>query len=91
MWGTWAYNTHISFQHIDELRELINVGLPHEAAKRKFARVVCCSLHGVGIFVHVHGTEFQALECLAKKTGPGLAEENRSGALQLDEQCDDGK
>lgn len=77
---SWTYDAHVSLQHVDELRKLIDVGLSHEVAKGELARIVLGGLHQVGILVDVHGAELQTLEslavqsrsCLTEKIGPGL-------------------
>lgn len=43
---TWSDYAHVAFEHIEELRQLVNIGLSHEVAECKFAWVilVACAL-----------------------------------------------
>ena len=88
---SWTYDAHVSLQHVDELWELIDVGLSHEVAKGELARVVLGGLHQVGILVDVHGAELQTLESLAVQSRSCLTEKDRSRTLNLDDECDDGQ
>ena len=87
--GTWSNNTHVSFENIEKLWKLVDVRLSHEIAKGKFPRVVFCGLYGIGIFVDVHGTEFDALKRLAIETRSCLFEKYRTRTLNLDDKCYD--
>lgn len=78
---SWTHDTHVASQHIEELRKLVDVGLPHEVSKGKLAWVVLRSLCQVGILVHVHRAEFNALEGLAVDARSVLTEEDGAGAL----------
>lgn len=78
---SWTHDTHVASQHIEELRKLVDVGLPHEVAKGKLAWVVLRSLCQVGILVDVHRAEFNALEGLAVDARSVLTEEDGAGAL----------
>ena len=80
-----TYDTHITFQHIEELRELVDVGLAHKIAERKLARIILCGLNLIGISVDVHRSEFVAHEWLAIKSSASLHEEDTSRALLLDD------
>ena len=88
---SWTYDAHVSPQHVDELRKLIDVGLSHEVAKGELARIVLGGLHQVGILVDVHGAELQTLESLAVQSRSCLTEKDRSRTLNLDDECDDGQ
>lgn len=81
--GTWAYNTHIAFEHIEELRQLVNIRLTHEITESKFTRVILCCLHKIGIFVDMHGTELIALEFTTVHTRAGLFEKIGPGLCNL--------
>jgi len=89
--GSWTYDAHVSLQHVDELWELIDVGLSHEVAKGELARVVLGGLHQVCILIDVHRAELQAQESLAVQSRSCLTEEDRSRTLNLDDECDDGQ
>lgn len=52
--GAWLNDAHVAFEHIDKLWQLVNIGLAHEIAKRKLARVVLGGLNIVGILIDVH-------------------------------------
>ena len=78
-----AHNAHVAAQHVEELRQLVDVGLAHEVAKGKLARVVLGALNAVGVFVDVHRAELVAIELLAVHARAGLPEEHRAGTLQL--------
>ena len=59
-----SYDAHFAFQHIDELRELIDIRATHQAAYSRHARVVLGSLLAIGIVVHLHAPELIASERL---------------------------
>ena len=65
---TRAYDAHVALKDIEELRQLVNIGLPHEVAERKLPRVVLRRLFHVRVLVHVHGPEFIAVESPAEVT-----------------------
>ena len=88
---TWTDDAHVTSEHIEELRELVDVGLAHEVAEGELPWVVLGGLRRVGILVDVHGAELIAIERLAVQTRASLLEEQRSWALQLDDECDDGE
>ena len=87
---TRSHDTHFSSQHVEELWQLVNVGLAHEVAEGKLSRVVLRSLYLVCSVVDVHGSELVADECLAVESCPFLSEENPPRALYLDNQGNDG-
>ena len=62
---TGTHNRHVAQQHVDELWELVNVGFAHDIAVGEFAWVVFGGLKPVGVFVHVHRPELQAIKRLA--------------------------
>jgi len=51
---SWAYKTHVTLQHVQELRQLIYIRLAHKIAERILPRIILCRLHLVCILVHVH-------------------------------------
>ena len=86
---SWPYNAHVSLQNIEELWQLINVGLAHEIAKGELPRVVLCGLFQVGILIHMHRPELVAVEGLPVQSRPFLLEEYRSWTLYLYYQSND--
>ena len=87
---TGAHHAHVAFEHIKELRELIDVRAPHEIAKRKLPGIVLCCLNRIGILVDVHGTKLIAHEGVAVISRAGLLKEYRSWRLALYEESYDG-
>jgi hypothetical protein len=51
MWtfGAWPDDAHITFDNIDELRQLIQTGLPQKSSKKRAAGVALDSPFGVPI------------------------------------------
>lgn len=84
--GTGTDNTHVALQHIEELWELIDIGLAHELAKRELAWVVLGGLQGVGLVVDMHRTELIAFERMSVETCTVLDKEQGTGTLHLDDQ-----
>ena len=80
---TRTHDAHVALQHVDKLRELIDVRLSHEVAEGKLSWVVLGSLRLVGILVHMHGTELQAVESITVQTRSCLLEEDRTRTLNL--------
>ena len=85
---TGADNAHVALQHIEELRELIDIRLAHELAKRELAWVVLGGLQGVGLVVDMHRTELIAFERMSVETRTVLDKEQGTGTLHLDDQGD---
>lgn len=81
-------NAHVSFQHIEELRQLINIGTSHEITKLEFSWVVLGSLNSVRILVDMHGAELNDLKRLPVYACPLLTEENWTRALYLNDYTD---
>ena len=92
---TGTYDAHVAQQHIDELRHLVQVGLPHDVAPLGLAGVVLGSLQGVGLGIHLHAPELDDVEFLVVQPVPLLAEEEGTRHGQLgqdgDHQQDEGK
>ena len=87
---TRAYHAHVALQDVEELRQLVDIGLAHELAEGKLARVVLRGLHRIGILVDMHRTELQAGEGLAIDARALLAEEDGTTALKLNAERNDG-
>ena len=83
---TRSNNAHVTFQHIEELRELIKVRLSHKLTERELPRIMLCCLHLVGIGIHMHRAELIAHKRFTIKSCSQLLEEHRSLTLQLDNQ-----
>jgi hypothetical protein len=79
-----SYDAHTSVEDIEKLRELVDVCLSHEVAKRKFAWVIDSCLIHIRVLIDMHGAEFVAFEYLAIHASPVLFEEDRSWTLQFD-------
>ena len=82
---TGTYQRHVAQEYVDELRQLVDVGLPHKIAELGLARIVLGGLHLVGILVHLHAAELVAPELLAVDAVPFLLEENRPRRGDLDD------
>src|SRR6185312_4302103 len=79
------HDRHMSLQHVDELRQLVETAGTQEAAKPGDPRVVD---HGLGhldvaLDVLVHGAEFPDVHLLAAYTVALLAIEDGAGRTQL--------
>ena len=73
-----SHHAHVAFQHIDELRQLVDVRFPHDVSPFCLSRVVLCGLQRVGLRVHLHASELVAVEFLIVEPVPFLLEEDRS-------------
>ena len=73
-----AHYAHVAQQYVDELGQLVYVGLAHDVSPAGLAGVVLGGLQGVGLGVHLHGAELDAVEFLVVQSVPFLAEEHRS-------------
>ena len=82
---TGSYEAHIAKEHINQLRQLIDIVLAHPIAKRIFARVVLGSLFCVCLGVYVHTAEFVTKELLAVPAATLLTEKYRAGRLDFDD------
>ena len=80
---TGAHNAHLSEQYVDELGELVDVGLAHYIAPLGLSRVVLRCLERVSLVVHLHASELKAIEFLAVYAAAQLLEENRTGHCEL--------
>jgi len=79
---------HVAEQHVDELRQLVDIGLAHDVAPLGLAGVVLCGLQGVGLVVDLHAAELDAGELLAVEAVALLAEEYRSGHREFGDDGD---
>src|SRR5262249_15169112 len=89
--GARADDTHMSYQDVQKLGDLIQVGFPEEAAHSGNPRVVVERLFCIGLIVHVHRTEFQAGERTAQKTDTALYKEHRTPGIELYEDIEKGE
>lgn len=81
----WAHQTHVALEYVEELRELVDVRTPHDVAEAELARVVLGGLQPVGILVHVHRAELQAVKLPPVQSVALLFEDDGAGALQFDD------
>ena len=96
-WRTWTYHAHVSYEHIEELRQFIYGETTNEMTDFRDSRVI---LHLedeavllAGLFsqlglqlvcIRNHRTEFDHLERHAAQTDARLRVENRTAISQLD-------
>ena len=73
-----AHDAHVAFQHVDELRQLVDVGLPHDVSPFRLSGVVFRGLQGVRLLVHPHAAELVAVELLVVQSVTLLPEEDGS-------------
>ena len=83
--GTRPHDTHVADEHIEELRQLVDIVFPDKVAERELAGVVLGGLFAVRILVDVHRAELIAPEGLAVEPRALLLEEHGAGALYLDD------
>ena len=86
---TRSHEAHVANEHIEELRQLVDVVFPNEVAEGELARVVLGGLLAVCILVDVHRAELIAPERFAVEPRALLLEEDGSRALYLDDCADD--
>ena len=65
--GTRTDHAHLSFEHVEELRNLIETGFPEEVSAREDAGITFLSLKA-GRVVQMHGAKFVDFEDLAIPT-----------------------
>ena len=75
---TRAHDAHVAQQHVDELRQLVDVRLAHDVAPLRLPRVVLRCLQRVRLRVHLHAAELQAVELLSVQAVALLTEEDRT-------------
>lgn len=85
--GPRAHDAHVAEQHVDELRQLVDIGLAHDVAPLGLAGVVFGGLQGVGLVVDLHTAEFDAGELLAVEPVALLTEEHRPGHREFGDYC----
>ena len=88
--GPRAHDAHVALEHVEKLGQLVDIGLAHEVAKGKLARVVLGGLHQVGILIDMHRAELVAIEVAAVDACSGLFEEDGPGTLDVNGQGDEG-
>lgn len=74
--GPRAHHAHLSEQHVDELRELVDAGVAQYLTPAGDACVVARGLEAVGLGIDLHAAELQAGELLAVESRALLAEEH---------------
>ena len=78
-----AHDAHVAFQHIDELRQLVDVRLAHDVSPARLARVILGGLQRIRLGIHLHASELVAVELLVVQPVSFLLEEHRSRHRQL--------
>ncbi len=74
---------HVAAQYVDELWKLVDGCAPQEVSHFGFAWIVACGLTGVGIGIHAHGAELQAVELASAVACALLSEKYRSGRREF--------
>ena len=79
-------NTHIPFQDINELRELVQAGLTDKLSDRRHPLVILCRRDDLSLFLCVldHASELMDGEHLPVDRTSVLTEKDRSAVIQLD-------
>src|SRR5450759_3364712 len=85
------HEAHLAAQDVDQLRELVDAVLPHEAAQRRDPRVVVAGEHGTGQLLGVldHAAELHEGERLHVAPEAFLAQQNRRTHRHEDEHGED--
>lgn len=78
-----THYAHVAYQHVDELRQLVDVRLAHDVPPLGLSWVVTGCLQGVCLGIHFHAAELQAVKIFAVQPGSFLPEEYRTGHGQL--------
>src|SRR5262245_38025681 len=86
-----AYDAHMARQYIQELRDLVQVGVPKKPSHPGYPGIIVGSLFRISLGIHIHCPEFQAGKRLSKEAYPFLNEENRPPGIKLDQYVKDGK
>ena len=89
--GAWAHNRHVAFQHVPELRPLVEVALTQPQPDARRARVVLIGpdRSGVRFRIDRHRAELVNHELLAVEAHPLLLIKDRACSIALDEPRDD--
>src|SRR6476659_294364 len=89
---SWSHNRHVSFKHIEELRQLINARLPQPRPNPSDAAVTTHYLEDCRpVFLHRQRTKFQNLKAFAIKPMSGLHKQHRPSRIELYCKCDKEK
>ena len=83
--------THVTLEDIEDLRQLVDTGLPDEFPDRRDAGVIPLGpgLLLLGRILHLHGAELVHLEFLVVEADTHLLEDQRSRRRRLDDDRDD--
>ena len=89
--GTWADQAHLALQHVEHLRQLVQMVPAQHAADRGGAGVTACGPYRSGVLLGIlhHGAELDDEKNPAVATQPRLTVKHRPGALQPDGERDD--
>ena len=79
----WTHQAHVTFEHVEELRQLIQAGGAQEAPKAGEALLVGQQVT-IGIAQVAHGAELVESEQLAVQAGALLAEDHRPAEEEPD-------
>src|ERR1700733_2780428 len=90
---TWAYETHVAHENVDQLRKLIQVKSAQDTANRGSPLVVLAPPHGSGIELGIltHGTELVQGESLSIQAHTFLPEQNLPLGIEPDRESNQGK
>src|SRR5215470_706998 len=77
--GPWTHQAHLATQHIDELRQLVELPVPQQTSDREDPAIACASNAGAGtLWRSEHGTKLHQFKQPAIFSHALLAEEDRS-------------
>src|SRR5436309_16024376 len=84
-------DTHIPFQNVEELRQLVKISLAQESSHGGSPRIVAGRPAGVSFLgaPHIHGSKLQHPEDVAVEPNAVLYKEDWATALDLDNRRDE--
>src|SRR4051794_6522214 len=82
---------HVAEEHVQELRQLVDVPAPQKAADQRHAIVASARLAEIAVVVDPHGAEFIDPERLLVEAVALLAEHRRAGAVEPDQERDENE
>ena len=98
-----ADDGHVAPEHVEQLGEFVEAALPDEPPHAGDPRIIADLEGGAGGLVHVgqllladlcvhdHGAELEAIEIASVLPHPALAEKQRAGRVELDQQAEERK
>src|SRR6056297_2330919 len=91
--GAWPDKCHFAFQHVEDLRQLVDACSADERAYPRYPAVIlgCPARFTVTFGIHAHAAKLQNAKGLAMQAHPLLAEKHGrpEAVLQPDGQCSD--